>query len=562
MGIAAVAVVGRNGAASVISIVDGVVVRLCILAIVQIAIQIELHLQLFCQVKVNFRHGRITTVHGVVDDIVLISITYRSIVTHFRRTARDRHGVVVRERVVAENVEPVGIHGLHPRYLLIESLLVVNAQIEVAQSLLVAHLRHVGRIDVMLLCQILRELDAFHRVHQVDFIVCIIGTFTKGELSGIRDSGFALATALGSHHNHAIGRTRSVESSGGGIFQHVDAQNVLRVDASDGITNAVDIVGIVQHIGRQAYRVGKNDAVEHPQRFAVADECAGSANTDAVGSIDFSTTTERHQVGNLTFEHLREVCHTGNLKFAHVLTGDRTGEVAAVELLITCNHHALKHLGVAFHIDYHIVAGGQMNRLHADIGDLHAGFLGHGLVEIEFTVGIGNGHHLGAHNPYLRTDNGLFVLVEHIAAHCVPSLGVLHQADDHDAIVLSDLASNVGHHLCDDLSGHSIGLPHGDAQILHFVGVVEKLDACLALHLVEKLLNRGILHGHRDARLVKGLSRQHLGNEYHQEECQHTFYISFLHLIECFLWITFCFRFSCSPRAYHFAAQSSLRKPS
>ena len=114
MGIAAVAVVGRNGAASVISIVDGVVVRLCILAIVQIAIQIELHLQLFCQVKVNFRHGRITTVHGVVDDIVLISITYRSIVTHFRRTARDRHGVIVRERVVAEDVEPVGVHGLHP----------------------------------------------------------------------------------------------------------------------------------------------------------------------------------------------------------------------------------------------------------------------------------------------------------------------------------------------------------------------------------------------------------------------------------------------------------------
>ena len=203
-----------------------------------------------------------------------------------------------------------------------------------------------------------------------------------------------------------------------------------------------------------------------------------------------------------------------------------------------------------------------MNRLHAYVGDLHAGFLGHGLVEIEFTVGIGNGHHLGAHNPYLRTDNGLFVLVEHIAAHCVPSLSVLHQADNHDAIVLSDLASNVGHHLCDDLSGHSIGLPHGDAQVLHFVGIVEKLDACLALHLVEKLLNRGILHGHRDARLVKGLSRQHLGNEYHQEECQHTFYISFLHLIECFLWITFCFRFSCSPRAYHFAAQSSLRKPS
>ena len=191
----------------------------------------------------------------------------------------------------------------------------------------------------------------------------------------------------------------------------------MRVDASDGITNAVDVVGIVQHIGRQAYRVGKDDAVEHPQRFAVTDECAGSANTDAVGSIDFSTTTKRHQVGNLTFEHLREVGHTGNLKFAHVLTGDRTGEVAAVELLITCNHHALKHLCVAFHVDYHTVAGGQMNRLHADVGDLHAGFLRHGLVEIEFTVGIGNGHHLGAHNPYLRTDNGLFVLVEHIAAH-------------------------------------------------------------------------------------------------------------------------------------------------
>ena len=204
--------------------------------------------------------------------------------------------------------------------------------------------------------------------------------------------------------------------------------------------------------------------------------------------------------------------------------------MAAVQLLVAGHYHTLEHLRVRLHVNHHIALHGQVNCLHADIGDLHARLLGHRLVEIELTVDIGHGIHLRAHDSHLRANHRLFVLVHHIASHGVAALAFLHQSDHHDTVVLLDLTANVGHHLRNHLPGYGIGLLHGDTQVFHFVGIVEELDSCLTLHFIEKLLYGGILHHHGNTRFVESLGGHHLGDHQRQDEQQTSFHDSFHHL--------------------------------
>ena len=80
--ITTIGIVGRDGTAGIIGIVDEVDFTSCILTLVEITIDVDLELELLRQVEVNLSHRRITTVGRIVDDIVLVGITYRSIVSH------------------------------------------------------------------------------------------------------------------------------------------------------------------------------------------------------------------------------------------------------------------------------------------------------------------------------------------------------------------------------------------------------------------------------------------------------------------------------------------------
>ena len=283
-----VAVIGGYGAAGVVGIVYGVVVVLGILPLVEVAVDVDLQLELARQVHVNLRHGGIAAVGGGIDDVVLVGIAYGGVVAHALGTAGDADGVVVRERVVAEYVKPVGVHGLHTADLALKLLLGVGAGIEVGQCLLIAHLGHARRVAVVLVYEVLRELYALGRVHQVNLRVGIVGTLAEGVLPGVRHDGLALAAALRGHHNDTIGGTGAVEGRGGGVLQHVDALDVLRVDAGDGVAYAVHVVGVVQHIGRQVYRVCQDDAVDHPQRLAVAYQRRRAADAYLARGVDLA----------------------------------------------------------------------------------------------------------------------------------------------------------------------------------------------------------------------------------------------------------------------------------
>ena len=179
----AVVVVGGNGTAGVIGIVDGVVGILGVAALVDVAVEVELQLHLRREVHVDLRHGRIAAVGGRVDDVVLVGISQRGVVAHTLRAAGDAHRVVVREAVVGQYVKPVGVHRLHAAHLLLKLLLAVDAGVELLQGLLIAHLGHARGVDVVLVYEILRELYALAGVHQVDVLVGIVWSLAHGELS-------------------------------------------------------------------------------------------------------------------------------------------------------------------------------------------------------------------------------------------------------------------------------------------------------------------------------------------------------------------------------------------
>ena len=77
-------------------------------------------------------------------------------------------------------------------------------------------------------------------------------------------------------------RASSVICWGNVVFEEdydkkVEALDILWVQAGNGVTDAVDVIGIVQFFGRNLHRILYDNSVHHPQRFAVTDQRGSSA---------------------------------------------------------------------------------------------------------------------------------------------------------------------------------------------------------------------------------------------------------------------------------------------
>ena len=131
----------------------------------------------------------------------------------------------------------------------------------------------------MLFHQFTGELDAFSRVHHIDGTVVVRGTLAKRGGHVVGDDGASHPSFLRGYHDDTVGGTGTVEGGGCRILQHVDTFDVLRVDAGDGVTDAVDVVGVVQVGCRYVHGVLHHDAVQHPQRLTVTDERRSTADT-------------------------------------------------------------------------------------------------------------------------------------------------------------------------------------------------------------------------------------------------------------------------------------------
>ncbi len=100
----------------------------------------------------------------------------------------------------------------------------------------------------MVLHELTRELHALLRVHDIDGVVGITRTELVVHREVIAHNGFALIASLRRDDDDTIGSLRTVDSRGSSILQHINALDILWVDTCNGVTDTVDIVGIVEFL--------------------------------------------------------------------------------------------------------------------------------------------------------------------------------------------------------------------------------------------------------------------------------------------------------------------------
>ena len=298
--------------------------------------------------------------------------------------------MIMREGVMTQNIKPIRIHGCHLIHGIVELTLGIDACIQIVECVFITHQRHTAWIQIMLVNQILRELDALIGIHQVNLGIRVVRTATSCHRSGIRKDRFTLSTALGGNDNHTVRRTSAIQCCSGSILQHVNTKNVLRIDARYRITYTVHIIRVVQHIWTQSHRVSQDDTIQHPQGFTVTNQRRSTTNTQTRGCIDFTTIRCEHHIGNLTFQHLVKARHTWQMHILHLDGGHGTGRITLVNLLITSHHHILQRMGIFYqhHIQLSFLAYHHDFLLHTQHQERHRLRFGRHILQHIFTIHI------------------------------------------------------------------------------------------------------------------------------------------------------------------------------
>ena len=156
-------------------------------------------------------------------------------------------------------------------------------------------------------------------------------------------------TLLGGDDNHAVGGFRSIESCCRCVFQHIDAVDILRIDAGDGITDAVHIVRIIQFLRTHIDRILKHNAVNHPKRFAVTDKSGCSSYSQTRHCSHLAGIGREHEVGDASFKHGINACGIRAVYILSFYRCDGAGELSAVNSLITGHHHVIKSVFIISH---------------------------------------------------------------------------------------------------------------------------------------------------------------------------------------------------------------------
>ena len=112
--------------------------------------------------------------------------------------------------------------------------------------------------------EVLAKLHALLRVHQLDVAVGVMRAARDGCLSRIAYGGRTHLTFLRCHDNHTIGGSRTIDGRCRRISQDVDTLDILRVDTRNGVTDIVDIVGVVELLRANVHGVLQHKSVEHP----------------------------------------------------------------------------------------------------------------------------------------------------------------------------------------------------------------------------------------------------------------------------------------------------------
>ena len=222
-----------------------------------------------------------------LDHVIIPGIPQRRVITGCFRPSGKAQGMVVRKTVFCQQVEPIRIGRFQFRNLHVELRLRNLFGIQLLQPILVTDDRHIFGILVMQSRQIPGELNTFFGIHHIDGTVGITRTLTHSDRGIITDNRLADMSLFSRHHDNPVSGTGSVKSGRRRIFQDVYTFDILRIDTGNSVSDTVDIIRIIQFLGRNIHRVLHDNTVKHPQRFAVTDKRGSPPDSQFRHHADF-----------------------------------------------------------------------------------------------------------------------------------------------------------------------------------------------------------------------------------------------------------------------------------
>ena len=346
-----------------------------LLFLLHIGVESHIGLDHFGNARLHVERSRVAIVAMTELHPLFFVVAERSIVARGLTSARKRNGVVVVERIVGQQSEPIRVGRLGLTRLSHKGVIIDLSRDVAVISPLISHHGHVVGEGIVEVHQVLSEAHALLRVHQIDIAVGISRTGGVFELRIVGDAGRSRLTFLCCHDNHTVGRAGSVERSGGGILKHVDPLDVLWVESRDGVTDVVNVVGVVELFVGHIDRIRQGNSVEHPQRFAIADEGRRTANAHARRRTDFTGVLHEHHVGHAPFECLLETCHAGHEDLVHFERGDRAGFLACADRAVARDHRFAQAFGIVLEHEIVVHHAGFRSlhlALHTNVGHGHA----------------------------------------------------------------------------------------------------------------------------------------------------------------------------------------------
>ena len=146
--------------------------------------------------------------------------------------------------------------------------------------------------------------DILLGVEHVDVLAGTVERDTGGEV----DLGLAALTLLGGDEHDTVGGAATVDGCGRGVFQHLDALDVLGVDtcqtALGGLhgvaTCATTAVGVADVLGSVVH----DNTIDHIQRFLVTVEGRGTADAHVDESTQLRVAAVDIHTGGVTLQQV------------------------------------------------------------------------------------------------------------------------------------------------------------------------------------------------------------------------------------------------------------------
>ena len=302
------------------------------------------NLQHLVQAEVSLQSDVEAVVLHSLHVTLLVVVTCRHIVVGIVAAAAHTGVVLLIEHVAEENIVPIGVDGAET----VDALLSLGREgipttclvsVELAQF--VEDVRHPTLVLTVVVTALQKskfKIDLLIGIEQMETVDA--GAGTVGEFGGKVHDGAPNLSLLSGDDNDAVGGTRTIDGSGGGILQHGDVVDVSRIETCDA--GLVDVVYVIEIFDGGNLIALHRNAVEHPEGFLHSVDGGGSTNA----YLGWCTrcTCGRHR-RKTCHQCLVDVLDGTNRLVADFHFGNGGGEFAAVNLLITRDNNLAKTLG-------------------------------------------------------------------------------------------------------------------------------------------------------------------------------------------------------------------------